>query len=189
MDETPVFLTEGRLLRGLQAHDSSALLRHYRDAECSEFMLFGPFGDESSAAGTIFWADQLVRQRKGILWGVFGKPTGELMGILDYVHRDYHDGCPYRSEINYDLSPEHWRRGIMVEAIVPTIQFMFSELQVRRIEASIDVSNYRSIRVVQKLGSSFEGILREYRCRQGKYYDAAMFSLLRCQRQRQHEQE
>jgi ribosomal-protein-alanine N-acetyltransferase len=181
VDDMPVFETERLTLRRLLEEDSVVLLERYSEPQDSEFMLFGPFSDEKSATAVVTWATKLICEKQGLLWGICEKRTGKLIGILDYRHTAYHEGLPYRSEIGYDLSQSYWGKGLMVEAAKPTIDHVLGHLQVRRIEATVDVLNFRSIRVLQKLGFHFEGILRDYGCRQGQFYDAAVLSLLRAE--------
>ena len=177
--ELPVFHTERLTLRALTCDDTDALMRRYSEVENSEYMMFGPLSDRESAAKIVEFAESLVSEEEGVLWGVIEKNTGQLIGVLDYQHESAYSEVLYRSEIGYDLSPAHWGKGLMVEAIRPTLRYVFENSEVRRIHTGVDVNNYRSIRVLMKLGFQFEGILREYGRRRGQLYDEAMFSLLK----------
>ena len=178
-NEFPEFKTSRLVLRRLTLDDTDILLNHYLDGNDSEYMLFGPFTNKESAVKLIQWSERLISDDQGVIWAVDVKDTGQLIGIVDYIHKNYDNGVPYRSEIGYDLSPSEWGKGFMVEAVHPTVEYAFQKLHISRIEASVDIHNFRSIRVLMKLGFQFEGILRKYGCMQGKLYDAAMFSLLR----------
>ena len=55
---------------------------------------------------------------------------------------------------------------------------MFSELGVHRVFASCDPCNLGSIRVLEKVGMSLEGRLRENMNIRGEYRDSLIFGLL-----------
>jgi [ribosomal protein S5]-alanine N-acetyltransferase len=59
------------------------------------------------------------------------------------------------------------------------IAFGFNELAINRIEAEVMPGNEASERVLEKLGFTREGILREWMLWNEKHYDMTMFSLVR----------
>ena len=175
----PTIETKRTVLRELRDSDGDRLLERYSEADNSELMLFGPLSTREAAARIVDWARKLAGDKKGLLWGIEHRSTGSLIGILDYLHQDWQDGVPFRSEINYDLSPSFWGNGLTSEAVNASLDYVFRSTRIRRVEASVDTTNYRSVRVLLKNGFCFEGILRGYGCRSGKFYDAAMFAILR----------
>ena len=52
-------------------------------------------------------------------------------------------------------------------------------MNLNRIEALVYVGNDRSLRLLRQLGFKQEGVLRDYFCLAGKFYDHALLSLLR----------
>ena len=67
----------------------------------------------------------------------------------------------------------------MPEALQELIRFGFESMGLNRIEATTHTENFRSQRVLTKLGFQKEGLLREFYCRDGVYNDQVQFSLLR----------
>ncbi len=59
------------------------------------------------------------------------------------------------------------------------MRFGFEDLNLNRIEATTNLDNAASRRVLAKVGFTEEGILREYRYWGGRFYDLRMYSLLR----------
>lgn len=84
-----------------------------------------------------------------------------------------------RIEIGYDLNPEHWGKGIMQEALSKIIHFAFTSMGINKIEAKIEPENNSSIRLLEKLNFSQEGVLRQHELEKGKYVDLAIFSILK----------
>ena len=82
------------------------------------------------------------------------------------------------ASVGYRLHPAYWRQGIVTEALRRAVDFVFSETELQRLEATADVRNIASLRVLEKCG-----FIREGTVRQGKmvsvYCDYAIFGLLR----------
>jgi RimJ/RimL family protein N-acetyltransferase len=75
--------------------------------------------------------------------------------------------------------PEHWGKGIAVEACALVIKYGFTELNLNKIEAGIFSPNERSLRAAEKLGFEKEAIIREEIYIDGKYLDNHRFSLFK----------
>ncbi len=65
------------------------------------------------------------------------------------------------AEIGYCLSRVFWGQGIMPEALMAVMRFLFEEAEVNRICACHDVNNPNSGRVMEKAGLEYEGTLRQ----------------------------
>lgn len=64
----------------------------------------------------------------------------------------------------------------MPEALRAVIQYGFDVLQLHRIEALVMLGNEQSVRVLEKLGFSKEGVLREYGFWKNRFWDLQMFA-------------
>ena len=52
-------------------------------------------------------------------------------------------------------------------------------MKLNRVQASCIPENVASLRVMEKIGMKYEGILREYMFAKGRYDDLKMYSILR----------
>lgn len=107
-------------------------------------------------------------------WGIVWKESGKVIGMLAIF-----DVQNQRmASVGYRLHPAYWRQGIVTEALRRAVDFVFSETELQRLEATADVRNIASLRVLEKCG-----FIREGTVRQGKmvsvYCDYAIFGLLR----------
>lgn len=85
-------------------------------------------------------------------------------------------------ELGYCMSPAHWNKGLMTEAVRAVIDFFFREVEVHRICISHATRNPASGKVAQKCGLSYEGTAREsFRSRKGEYWDIANYGIIRSQ--------
>jgi len=86
---------------------------------------------------------------------------------------------PYRSCcIGYKLSHRHLHKGYALESIQSCIEFIFSTLHMHRIEAYIMPSNEASIRLIERLSFTFEGLCRSFACIDGVYVDHYRYALI-----------
>jgi ribosomal-protein-alanine N-acetyltransferase len=68
--------------------------------------------------------------------------------------------------------------GYMTRALRVLLPFVFSELNLHRIEAACIPSNNASVRVLEKCGFVREGLARRYLCINGVWQDHFLFGLL-----------
>ncbi len=66
-----------------------------------------------------------------------------------------------RGEIFYKLLPEHWGQGYATEVAQALVKFGFGTLNLHRIEAGVATENHASVRVLEKIGMTREGIGRK----------------------------
>ncbi|CAF1066195.1 unnamed protein product [Rotaria sp. Silwood1] len=83
------------------------------------------------------------------------------------------------TEIGYWLSEPYWHRGLMSKIVKKVIEIAKTEWKNwARIEATIFHWNKRSMRVVEKCGFVFEGVLHKYVHKNGQDIDVHMYALI-----------
>jgi len=114
----------------------------------------------------------------GIRWGLTLKGDDTIIGTAGFPGID---DKTYRARIGYNLASAHWGRGLATEAVRALVGFGFAQLNLNRIEATTNLDNTGSMRVLAKVGFTEEGILRDYVYWRevGAFSDARMYSLLR----------
>ena len=68
---------------------------------------------------------------------------------------------PDKKEIFFGLSPDYWNNGYMTEAARAVVAYGFRELGLKEIVAGVKPENIASIRVIEKLGFTFQQILTD----------------------------
>ena len=63
--------------------------------------------------------------------------------------------------LGYGLGAEHWDRGYATEAVREVVRYAFEELHLHRVQAWVFANNAASQRVLEKVGFTYEGALRE----------------------------
>src|SRR5262249_29961726 len=71
----------------------------------------------------------------------------------------------------------YWRRGLMSEAVRTLVAYCFKHLDTHRVEATIQPENVASIRLAERMGFRWEGVLRDRYFVDGTYRTVAMYAL------------
>lgn len=91
------------------------------------------------------------------------------------------------AKLGYAVHADHWHHGYATDAVRTMLGFGFDQLQLHRISAAIGPENASSIRLVERLGFSPEGRIRDHVFTGGGWRDSLLFSVLAPEWQRQHE--
>ncbi len=103
------------------------------------------------------------------------KTTGTFIGWVSLgTSKEHHLG-----ELGYWIGKPYWNNGYCTEANRALIDYGFEVLGLNRIQARHLVHNPASGRVMQKLGMSYEGTLRQVVFQRDAYEDLAMYAILR----------
>lgn len=84
-------------------------------------------------------------------------------------------------EMGWTIHIDHTKKGYASEAANTLIKFGFEELSANRICANCNEANIASERVMQKIGMKKEGLLRQTRKLNDKWYGSCIYSILRCE--------
>lgn len=79
-------------------------------------------------------------------------------------------------ELAYALHPDYWGKGIVYEASLQFITWCFERLPIHRFQCRCKSPNKGSRRVMEKLGMTYEGVLRDSITHRGQLWDMEMFS-------------
>ncbi|WP_251032390.1 GNAT family N-acetyltransferase [Mesobacillus foraminis] len=172
----PRLETKRLVLREVTTEDSNSLLKYLSDEEVMKYYGLDPFQSINDALDEISWYQSIQKNKTGIRWGITLKDQGAVIGSCGF-HNSVSQH--FRTEIGFELSKEHWGKGIAFEAVQAIISYGFEQLDLQRIEALIEPPNSSSQRLVEKLGFIREGLLRNYEFTCGKFDDLYMYSLLK----------
>jgi ribosomal-protein-alanine N-acetyltransferase len=86
----------------------------------------------------------------------------------------------YLGEMGYSIGPAQWGQGLATEAAGAVIDAAFkSYRELNRVRAMADARNLASLRVMEKVGMTREGILLQNRWVRGEPVDEVWYGLLR----------
>lgn len=135
---------------------------------------------ESSFRARVIRNEQEFSSGQAVPLLVFERAEKTLLGGLTvgYIRRGAAQCCM----VGYWMGERHAGQGHMFGALKLVIPYIFSSLQLHRIEAACIPDNTRSIGLLEKAGFRQEGYLREYLKINGEWRDHVMFSLLAADR-------
>ncbi len=83
------------------------------------------------------------------------------------------------AEIWYKFHPDHWGKGFATESAMALLRFGFEDLNLHRIKAGCATTHFASIRVLEKLGMTREGISRKSLPLKSGWTDCYDYAILR----------
>ena len=86
------------------------------------------------------------------------KASGQVIGFAGLKYMDDITDV----DIGYRFLPAYWGKGLATEACRPLIPYGFDQLRLARILGLVDPENVASVRVLEKLGLTFVGMM-DYR--------------------------
>ena len=180
MAEFPVLETERLVLRAFRASDAPAVLDLFSREAVTRHHNIATMDAIEAAEALVDQRRSLFEQGTGFRWALIRKAWGDtVIGSCGC----YHPQRAFRSaEIGYELHPDHWRQGIMTEALTAMLDFCYGDcflFRLNRVQALTELENRASIGLLRKLGFQEEGVLRAYGNWRGRFHDLRCFSLLR----------
>jgi ribosomal-protein-alanine N-acetyltransferase len=172
----PVLETPRLLLRELTIHDAEAVFRIRGDYQVTIYNTGEPYTKLDQAISLIESVREGFEAGLELRWGITLKPNPLVIGMcgFNYWLRDH-----YRGSVGYDMARAYWGKGLMPEALHAIIHFGFERMALNRVEADVLAENNASVRVLEKLGFSHEGTLRERDFERGAFRDLLLYGLLR----------
>ena len=154
----PELLHTARLiLRKPRPDDAPRLFASYgQDPEVTRFLLWRPHTSVTDSEAFIQHASETWATGAAFTWFLFIRSNNELAGSIAARPKGN------EIEIGYVLARRCWGRGLMLEAITASVDWSFSQLQVKRVFALIDTENVASARVLEKAGFHRQGIREKW---------------------------
>ncbi len=84
------------------------------------------------------------------------KETGDFIGMCGLIKRDTLDDV----DIGYAFLPKFWSKGYAVESALAVKEYARKVVGLKRIVAITDPQNMASIRVLEKIGMTFEKMIK-----------------------------
>ncbi|HYZ01617.1 MAG TPA: GNAT family protein [Candidatus Binatia bacterium] len=163
-------------LREFEDGDVDAATAWISDPAVTRFMTWDP-GDRARAAA---WLRQVAADAEALprtSWelAVVEVETGLVVGAGRLTVRDAQHRC---GDIGYVLRRDRWGRGLGSEVARQLVERGFERVGLHRIEATCDVENVASARVLEKAGLRLEGRLRERFQVRGEWRDLLLYAAL-----------
>lgn len=171
----PRLETERLLLRAMRVDDTADMFAYAKDPEVSEFLLWRPHKSPEYTRSYLEYLAGRYRLGQHFEWAMICRADGHMIGTCGFSRIDCTHNC---AELGYVLNPAYRGQGLVPEAAKRVLKFGFDVLGMHRIEARYMVGNTASVRVMQKLGMTPEGISRGAMLIKGAYRDIGTCAIL-----------
>jgi ribosomal-protein-alanine N-acetyltransferase len=174
LEEFPKLKTKRLVLREITLEDANDIFNYMSKDEVTKY-------DDSETFTKVKQAESLIKafsrdfhKNEGIRWGI--SLDNKIIGSAGFHHWSKEN--PYRAEIGYELSPEYWKQGYMIEALTKIIEYGFNEFKLKRIHAHINPKNKASRKTAEKVGMNKEGLLKAYYYEKRQFEDDVVYSII-----------
>ncbi len=176
MPQRPTLQTTRLLLRPFTPDDAPTVQQLINNREIASNTLSIPYPYENGMAAQWIAGHNEAYENGTHVYAIVRKADNILMGCIG-LHTQLHD----RAEIGYWMGQVYWNNGYVTEAAAEIVRFGFDNLDLNRIYASHFSRNPASGRVMQKLGMTHEGCLRQHIKKWDAYEDLEYYGILRSQ--------
>jgi ribosomal-protein-alanine N-acetyltransferase len=166
--------TERLLLRPWRLADVDDAFAYASDEEWARYLWNTPWPYERRHA------EEFVSRAATNDWAAQAQFAIESEGTVIGGIRLYIINPPVHSVagVGYNVGRAYWNRGYVTEAATAVLDYGFVA-GLHKVTATADARNLASIRVMEKLGMTREGVLRQQRFSHGEYIDEVHYGILR----------
>lgn len=113
--------------------------------------------------------------RNSYMWKIILKATGEFIGVAGFsLSNDKFK----LGEIYYKLNPAYWGNGYATELAKRLVLLGFIHFKLHKVEAGVATGNFKSIRVLEKIGMTREGLRRKILPIRGEWIDNYHYAII-----------
>ncbi len=177
--DQPILQTERLILRAFALDDAAAVNSLLVDKEIAANTQLIPFPYTIEMAKQ--WIEPQMKTWQEGRTAVFAiclpnqSEQGTVIGAVGLEINSAHE----RAEMGYWVGKKYWGSGYCTEAAAAVIVFGFEQLGLNRVVAYHMIRNGASGRVMQKLGMTQEGVLKQHVKKWGTFEDVALYGILR----------
>ena len=172
----PIIKTKHFILRPLKVSDAESMVENANDKNIYRNTLVIPYPYFLKDAKQ--WLRKVINnQRKKVFESVVFaiEINGKAVGVIS-INKT---GQEHKAEIGYWLGKKYQRKGIMTQAIKEITKYGFRELKLCRIYALVFLFNKKSMRILEKSGYKFEGILKKEAKKNNKFFDCCVYAKIK----------
>lgn len=174
MHNFPKIETERLILSQLKEEDLPFVVDYLQDKIFSDLTFNIPYPYRQEDAE--FWlkmSKEAFEKGSGFTFAIRDKDE-KIIGAIGL-----HDREEGKAELGYWMAKTYWNQGFVTEAAKAVLDFGFKELTFNKIFATHFLHNPASGKIMEKIGMKKEEILHQHIKKDGKYFDIALYSVLK----------
>lgn len=171
----PTLKSERLSLRPMHPIDAEDMYDYARREDLTEYLLWSPHPSVTYTEDYLRYVQTRYSLGDFYDWAVIDRDSRRMIGTCGFTKIDTANNS---GEIGYVINPDFRGKGYALEAAARVMEFGFSELGLHRIEAKFIKGNEASLRVMEKLGMTFEGYHRDCMLIKGRYRTIGFCAIL-----------
>ena len=172
----PTLETPRLILRAMKVSDAEDMFAYARHEEVSRYLTWSPHTDVQYTKEYLTYVGQRYRTGDFYDWAVVCREDGHMIGTCGFTCFDFVSDA---GQIGYVFHPDYRGRGLATEAVRAVLDFGFRRLELHRIDARFMQENLRSLKLMERVGMTFEGYARESMMVKGTYRTIGTCSILK----------
>lgn len=175
MTTIPTLTTERLLLRPFTLEDAPTVRALASAREIAEMTTIPHPYEEGMAEEWICTHQGAYERGELVTWAITRREDGMVLGAISLSINK----ANLFAELGYWVGKPYWGQGYCTEAAREALRYGFEVLNLNRIQARHMTKNPASGRVMQKIGMTYEGTLRQSVYRWEKFEDMVIYAILR----------
>lgn len=174
----PILKSKDLILKKVEDDHLDEVFEIYNNDHVFKYCGIIPKHNKDTVKNMIGHFERDYNKRTRVKWGIFaGSEPEQLLGIIEAI--DFNQKVNSVT-IGYYLAESHWGKGIATEAVKILVDFLFTDVNINRIQAEVMPLNENSKKVLLKNGFIKEGTLRQSTIWAGKgVIDLEIYSILK----------
>lgn len=172
----PEIETRRLLLRKGRMADARDIYEYSKDPDVAKYVLWEAHRSIQESKAYLRYLIRQYRMGGAGSYVIVQKQTGRVIGTIGFmwIQPEYAS-----AEVGYSLAKDCWNQGYMTEALEAVIKYGFDQIGLNRIEGQHDVRNQASGIVMEHVGMTKEGTLRQRIVNKREFIDVDLYAILR----------
>ena len=166
--------TSRLVVRLFTESDLPALMEVNGDDDVTRYVPYATWQSLDDAKAWFKRMADLQDAGKALQFVVTTKETGKAIGTCLLFH---FEDIAASAEIGYVLGQAHWGHGYMREALTALINYAFDQMSLPNLNATFDVRNVRSTRLLLRLGFASAGLPHQHEITKGEPTELKIYRL------------
>jgi ribosomal-protein-alanine N-acetyltransferase len=178
---TPPIINSPRLVVRFPARTEAASICHFMHDNEAYFAAWEPLKSQDYFTEH-YWLQKIQQNNADFYAGtsccftLYGRDDDAIIGMVNYstIVR----GCFHSCFLGFKIGEAYQGQGLMTEAIMASLDYMFHTLNLHRVSANYMPRNHASARVLEKCEFQKDGIAKDYLYINGQWEDHVLMSMI-----------
>lgn len=172
----PKLETQRLILRPFEMSDAPAIFEYAKNPNVSRLLIWEPHKTLADSEGFVKFIHQTYLDNVPT-FGICLKDNPEK--VIGSVGAMWASQKNKIMELGVALGEDYWGKALSSEAMLRLVEFLWERYDVLRIQSQCKAENAQSKRMMEKMGMTYEGLLKKNLYCKGQSWDMEMFSFTR----------